>query len=77
MAKCVSCEESLTAATETLEDGQGSKYCETCWTDEGDGVYFCQRCDERLLLNVDDIHWQDEENYTDPLCADCAEGERQ
>ena len=70
MSACSLCECDLTE--EEVKKDRGNTYCEDCWVDEGDGVYFCQNCDKRLLLNDDFIVWQDEENYTDPLCEECA-----
>ena len=43
---------------------------------EKDGVYFCQECNTRLLLNADFIVWQDKENYTEPLCEECGNTEK-
>ena len=72
---CVSCEGAL-SESDPQHQQHGDTYCEGCWYDEGDGVYFCQECDARLLLNNDFIVWQDEENYTEPLCEECGNTEK-
>lgn len=71
---CASCDGALSEQEDNYQQ-DGDTYCEGCWYEEGDGVYFCQSCDKRLLLNDDFIVWQDEENYTDPLCEECDEEE--
>jgi hypothetical protein len=72
---CVSCDSALSEG-EDHHQQDGDTYCEECWYDEGDGVYFCEGCDTRLLLNDDFIVWQDTENYTEPLCEECASAEK-
>ena len=71
---CVSCEDNLPEGEDHHEQ-EGDTYCEGCWYEEGDGVYFCQLCDKRLLLNDDFIVWQDGVNYADALCEGCASKE--
>ena len=71
--ECAVCEESI--EDEVFTDQSGDSFCESCWYDEEDGVYFCQNCDDRLILNRDEIAWQDKVNYTDPLCVECGTAE--
>lgn len=72
---CASCEGALSEQEDNYQQ-DGDTYCEGCWYEEGDGVYFCQSCDKRLLLNSDFIVWQDKENHADPLCEGCEEKEK-
>lgn len=71
MSECVVCEGTLEGEDDIFSDQNGDSYCEACWYDENDGVYFCQNCDNRLVLNRDEIAWRNKVDYTDPLCADC------
>ena len=71
MSECVACEATLAGEGEVFTDQNNDSYCEGCWYEEQDGVYFCQNCDNRLVLNRDEIAWQDKENYTDPFCVEC------